>query len=781
MADFVAVIRRAVDGLSNNTPEMRAKVYEKARGAVLRQLENMSPRPPEDMIRRQMDKLTAAISEVEAEHAVALPEVEEPVAYEPEPERYEPEPVAVAPEPEPAAPEPEPEPVTAAYDYGRREPAPDDYSAPVENLPSSDVDAPQAYADQNYSAPVDRPSPAFATADDWMSEPYGVRKDEPAPVIPVAAERVEQPLAAAPAPVPDFGYQTSYPADDLVEAPEQQKPPVEPVYIEPAPVPSFAATSPVAPLFPEELPAVETKEPTRTETDVAYDAWASFPASGTPAQGSHDLGTEIDWPTDSPARAPAPQAASIESDFDAFLNSVKSMDSPKAPPAPAMPAAGIDLLDWHDELASLPPLSATGPAAAAQPASKPAVKQAPAPIVVPKNESFDDLLDNSLSSPTSAVAGPGAGASVDATDIDDFLASAPQTAYRKETKPRRNFVPLILGLAVVILIGGGGYAVWANRSEINAFFAGLTSSTSDTAPTENAAQTPETTPAASETTPPAAETASAPVTGAPEEGVASVQKFTQRLKPDGTEVDEGAAGANGASGEGRSVAQQTVAPTGEAGATPSASAATPPAATNTTTPPAVANTPLTVGSQERAFLYEERLGQVSPTAIVGGIEWTAMRDSGPDGRPDPAIQGKLSIPERGLNALITFRRNNDSSLPASHLVEIVFSMPSDFEGGAIDAVQRVSLKRTEQDRGDPLVGVAAKVTDDTFLIALNDFQDVVARNMDLISNRSWIDIPITYRNGRRALLTLDKGSNGTALFQQVVREWAALAPAAPAN
>ena len=40
MADFVAVIRRAVDGLSDNNAEMRQKVYEKARGAVRR------PGPP---------------------------------------------------------------------------------------------------------------------------------------------------------------------------------------------------------------------------------------------------------------------------------------------------------------------------------------------------------------------------------------------------------------------------------------------------------------------------------------------------------------------------------------------------------------------------------------------------------------------------------------------------------------------------------------------------------------------------------------------------------------
>ena len=71
MADFVAVIRRAVDGLAKNTPEMRAKVYDKARAAVRRQLENMKPTPSEDLILRQMGKLEAAIESVEAEHAEA--------------------------------------------------------------------------------------------------------------------------------------------------------------------------------------------------------------------------------------------------------------------------------------------------------------------------------------------------------------------------------------------------------------------------------------------------------------------------------------------------------------------------------------------------------------------------------------------------------------------------------------------------------------------------------------------------------------------------------------
>ena len=75
MADFVAVINRAVEGLAVNTPDMRSKVYAKARGAALRQLENMRPRLSKEIVLRQMDKLEAAIDSVETAFAhVVLPE-----------------------------------------------------------------------------------------------------------------------------------------------------------------------------------------------------------------------------------------------------------------------------------------------------------------------------------------------------------------------------------------------------------------------------------------------------------------------------------------------------------------------------------------------------------------------------------------------------------------------------------------------------------------------------------------------------------------------------------
>ncbi|WP_353622864.1 hypothetical protein [Aliirhizobium terrae] len=81
------------------------------------------------------------------------------------------------------------------------------------------------------------------------------------------------------------------------------------------------------------------------------------------------------------------------------------------------------------------------------------------------------------------------------------------------------------------------------------------------------------------------------------------------------------------------------------------------------------------------------------------------------------------------------------------------------------------MKQTEQDRGNALVAVPAKITDDFHMIALNDFPDARATNLELLRTRDWIDIPVAYRNGRRALLTLQKGPDGKAAFDEAISEW----------
>jgi hypothetical protein len=409
-------------------------------------------------------------------------------------------------------------------------------------------------------------------------------------------------------------------------------------------------------------------------------------------------------------------------------------------------------------------------------------------------------------------------------------------SFRMEPKRRRvNVTGIVLTLVGLAVVGGGGYAAWLNRDALNNMVTKLVSSAPKSAATSPASDTasnnaankannnaPAAAPAQSSATPPAqTNTAAAQPPAAGNTDVAALNsdpntvntKFTQRLRTDGTEEDEGPA-ANGQPGvaEGKSIAEQNVASTAPVAAATSPATAAPPPANNAAapqaqtqtqaqvqtpaaTPPAAtaqqapaanqqqaaANQPPPVTQQtapvtdgQKVFLYEERLGQTSPTAFQGTVSWSVQEGKGADGRPEPSVQGLISVPERGLTATITVSRNADSSLPASHLIELAFQVPPNFDGGAIDNVQRVALKATEQDRGDALIAVPAKVTDDVYMVALNDFPDARKTNLDLLKTRNWIDIPVVYRNGRRALLTMEKGQTGTDAFNKAIAEWQAL-------
>ncbi|TAW37944.1 hypothetical protein ELI23_17460, partial [Rhizobium leguminosarum] len=382
-------------------------------------------------------------------------------------------------------------------------------------------------------------------------------------------------------------------------------------------------------------------------------------------------------------------------------------------------------------------------------------------------------------------------------DIDQIVASKLQgKSFRMEPKRRRFGIGTVITLIfALILIGGGVYAGWTNREALVAMVDGLVSSAPSQA-TRNEAATPlpapdgSSTPAqpgavtpAQPTAPGVQNTPATPAQPNPQvasvnnDGAAANSKFTQRLLTDGTEVDSGPATVPGTpTAEGKSVAEQNVA----AADTPPASAQGDAAPAETPPPNGAAASPpqaAPVGSSQKMFLYEERIGQSSPTAIEGSVVWSVQHEAGQGGRQEATVQGNVTVPERNLSALVTFKRNSDPSLPASHLVEIVFSVPPNFEGGSIDSVQRISMKRTEQDRGDALIAVPAKITDDFHMIALNDYPDARKVNLDLMSTRNWIDIPITYRNGRRALLTMEKGGTGTDAFNTAIKEWTALGDA----
>ena len=119
----------------------------------------------------------------------------------------------------------------------------------------------------------------------------------------------------------------------------------------------------------------------------------------------------------------------------------------------------------------------------------------------------------------------------------------------------------------------------------------------------------------------------------------------------------------------------------------------------------------------------------------------------------------------------SLRRNTDKALPASHTIEIMFDLPADSPGGGIANVPGILMKQAEQARGTPLSGLAVKVTNGFFLIGLSAVDTDVQRNMQLLKDRSWFDIPVVYTNGGRAILAMEKGPPGDRAFGEAFAAW----------
>jgi hypothetical protein len=175
---------------------------------------------------------------------------------------------------------------------------------------------------------------------------------------------------------------------------------------------------------------------------------------------------------------------------------------------------------------------------------------------------------------------------------------------------------------------------------------------------------------------------------------------------------------------------------------------------------------------QRVVLYEEDPADPQGKRYVGSAIWrTEPITPSPGAAPDIAVRADLEIPERRITMTLSLRRNTDQALPASHTIELTFNLPADFPFGGISNVPGVLMKQAEATRGAPLAGLAVKVTSGFFLVGLSAVDADMQRNLQLLKERAWFDIPIVYNNGRRAILAIEKGNPGERAFEEVFKAW----------
>jgi len=166
-------------------------------------------------------------------------------------------------------------------------------------------------------------------------------------------------------------------------------------------------------------------------------------------------------------------------------------------------------------------------------------------------------------------------------------------------------------------------------------------------------------------------------------------------------------------------------------------------------------------------------GTTGAVPFSGTVEWS----KGKDETGLPTLVGKASIPARNLGVDILIRKNVDSTLPASHLMEVNFKVSDSFIGGSVAGLPGVLLKNEELVQGQPLVGASARVVGNSFLFALSSSPEDTTTNSQLLTSRKWIDLAIIYATGKRAIITLEKDAAAETMFTEVFQAWSGTASA----
>ena len=177
---------------------------------------------------------------------------------------------------------------------------------------------------------------------------------------------------------------------------------------------------------------------------------------------------------------------------------------------------------------------------------------------------------------------------------------------------------------------------------------------------------------------------------------------------------------------------------------------------------------VTAARAQKVVLYEAEFG----TQFVGSAVWRTDRvPPGPGQKPDVVVRAEIEIPEQKVQVRLSLRRNDDKQFPASHAVEIAFRLPPDFPHGGVSMIPGLMMKQAETTRGVPLNGVGVKLAANLFMVGLTSVDLDMQRNIQLLKDPSWFDIPVVYSDGRRAIIAIEKGIPGERAFTEAFATW----------
>ena len=753
MADYKELIRRAIQALPENNGAARRAVYEKARAALVGQLRGLNPPLPARDITQHRLQLEDCIRQVEqeaSEAVIAGLKQSENLLPSPPPSLPPPtaRPTASAAPPRPAAQRPAPTPpsrqaapVAAARPAAASSaPAPTPRAsaprastgnaaarvAPIQPQAASvAAAAPLPLPRANGQArPATRPQPAPPPP-----PPEDVYEDEPDTIAELIAAAEEEPIE-----VYDDHVEPSDEAESVDESVDQPAPmfTIEPRQARRAPAPVAATPAAIAAPQRSDSRAETRSLPAIVARAEAAKAGKSIrPAENGRRANGHDAALEEARPAGRQSQLRQPQAPIALGRNGQALSTVREVEVEPAGDADPQVAIERAIAALEREARGEESDSLDGAA----------------PMPAAKSGRARGAIDNGLREP--------------ANTSEAVFARAPV-----ENERGGSAVTIFLLVFLLLLVGAGGGGFWAWREgyiDFDAMFGKTPAASSQTRP--QAAVTPAPQVADQGNT---AAASAAPVAANQQMAPAPAAQPTTAATPVVVATDVPAPPAAEPS------AQSGEAPKSEERLTQSTAAATAPAAADVAKPAAPGAAP--AGGSQSLLLEASQDGTTGAVPFSGTVEWS----KGTDELGQPTLIGKANIPARNLGVSVLIRKNSDPTLPASHLMEINFSVTDSFIGGAISGLPGVLLKNEELVQGTPLVGASARVVGNSFLFALSSSAADTATNKDLLTSRKWIDLAIIYATGKKAIITLEKDDKAEGLFNDVFGAWAKEAPAAAA-
>jgi len=172
-----------------------------------------------------------------------------------------------------------------------------------------------------------------------------------------------------------------------------------------------------------------------------------------------------------------------------------------------------------------------------------------------------------------------------------------------------------------------------------------------------------------------------------------------------------------------------------------------------------------------AVLYQEDPLDPHGKRYDGKVTWHFEQGAGAGPTSSAVIKGDIEI-DKKMNATVSLRRNIDTEMPASHIMEVKFNWPDDATHGGVETLKGLTMKMAESARnGAMLSALTAKVTPKYFMIALSANDVDMKRNVLLLKGKQWLDIPIVYDGGKRAVLAIEKGADGERAFKDAFAVW----------